>query len=114
MFIQEQIDNLQRRIKNIEQNPRPEFLKSNKLRYEIELENYLHVMDAQKDGKPFAILRGLHVLTQPLGFEIEGYIEWGDRVRDPQRYLDVAVNKFGFPEHTCDRTMTGLGPVSQW
>ncbi|MBM2825529.1 MAG: hypothetical protein HW402_1193, partial [Dehalococcoidales bacterium] len=39
MFIDEQIQNLQRRIKSIEQNPRPEYMKSNKLMYEIQLEN---------------------------------------------------------------------------
>jgi benzoyl-CoA reductase/2-hydroxyglutaryl-CoA dehydratase subunit BcrC/BadD/HgdB len=44
-----------------------------------------------------------------MGFEHEGYIEWGDRVRNPQKYYDLAVSKFGFPDHTCDRTMAALG-----
>ncbi len=109
MFIQEQINNLTRRIKNIEQNPRPEFMHSNKMRYEIELEQMISTMEAWKAGKPFAILGGFEQLTLPLGFEHQGYIEWGDRVRDPQRYMNVAVSKFGFPEHTCDRTMSALG-----
>ncbi|MBI4304065.1 MAG: 2-hydroxyacyl-CoA dehydratase [Chloroflexi bacterium] len=109
MFIQEQIENMQRRLKNIEQNPRPEYLRSNKLRYEIELEHYLRVQDAWKEGKPFAVLEGIEVLTQPMGFELQSYIDWGDRVRDPQRYLNIVVSKFGFPEHACDRTMTSLG-----
>ncbi len=108
-FLDSQIQNLQRRIKNIEENPRPEYLKSTKVRYEIELENYLDVVDAWKNGKPFAILRGFHQLTHPLGFAEQGYIEWGDRVRDPQKYLNIVVSKFGFPEHSCDRTMTALG-----
>lgn len=109
MFIDEQIMNLQRRIKTIEDNPRAEFLKCNKLRYEVELEYFLWVMDAWKEGKPFAILRNMEQLTQPLGFAHETYIGWGDRVRDPQKYLNIAVNRCGFPEHTCDRTMTALG-----
>lgn len=109
MFLEEQIKNLQRRIKNIEQNPRPEFMKSNKLRYEIELDYYVSTMEAWKAGKPFAILEGVEPLTQPLGFHPQGYVEWGDRVGDPQRYLNIAVSRFGFPEHTCDRTMTSLG-----
>ncbi len=54
MFLQEQIEKLQRRLKNIEQNPRPEYLKCNKLRYEIELEFYLSTLEAWKAGKPFA------------------------------------------------------------
>lgn len=109
MFLEEQVQNLRRRIKNIEQNPRPEYLKSNKLKYEIELEQCLHVIDAWKEGRPFACMYGVEALIQPLGFAEQGYVEWGDRVRDPQRYYNLAVNKFGFPEHACDRTMTALG-----
>ncbi|MBI4303613.1 MAG: 2-hydroxyacyl-CoA dehydratase [Chloroflexi bacterium] len=109
MFFQEQIEKLQRRIKNIEDNPRPEYLKSNKLRYELELEDYAAVLEAWKEGKPFAALEGLEQLTSPLGFHRVDYDEWGDRVSEPQRYYDIVVNKFGFPEHACDRTMTRLG-----
>ncbi len=109
MFIEEQIQNLQRRIKNIKQNPRPDYLKSNKLMYELQLEDLLHTLESWKAGKPFAILNMVGLLTEALGFEHEGYIEWGDRVRDPQRYYNLAVSKLGFPEHTCDRTMTALG-----
>ncbi|MBM2825774.1 MAG: Benzoyl-CoA reductase/2-hydroxyglutaryl-CoA dehydratase subunit, BcrC/BadD/HgdB [Dehalococcoidales bacterium] len=107
MFIDEQIQNLQRRIKSIEQNPRPDYLKSNKLMYEIQLEDMLHVNEAWKAGKPFAQMR--EELGRALGFEPHNYIGWGDRVRDPKRYYDLAVSKLGFPEHTCDRTMTALG-----
>ena len=107
MFIDEQIQNLQRRLRNIEQNPRADYLKSNKLMYEVQLENMLHINEAWKEGKPFAVLRG--PLARSMGFEPHGYIGWGDRVRDPQRYYDLAVSKMGFPEHTCDRTMTALG-----
>ncbi len=109
MFIDEQIQNLQRRLKSIEQHPRADYLKSNVVRYELELETYIHVAEAWKAGKPFGVLRGIEPLTYALGFEYEGYIGWGDRVRDPQRYYNLAVSKFGFPEHTCDRTMIALG-----
>jgi len=109
MFLQEQIEKLQRRIRHIEQNPRPEYLRSNKLRYQLELEEYVSIMEAWKDGRPFAVLDGMEQLAIPLGFEIQGYIHWGDRVSDPQRYYNIAVNKFGFPEHVCDRTITALG-----
>ena len=85
MFIREQIQRLQRRIKRIEENPRPEYVKSNKLRYEIELEGYLHIEEAWKAGKPFAILQGVEPLTEPLGFEWQGFVEWGDRATDPLR-----------------------------
>ena len=93
MFIEEQIQNLQRRLKKMEENPRPDLLQCNKLRYEIELENYLHILDAWKDGKPFGVLKMFHQLGPALGLVKQGYIDWGDRVTDPQRYLDIAVNK---------------------
>ncbi len=109
MFLDEQIANLSRRIKNIEANPRPDLMKSNKLRYEIELDSMLHAAEAWKAGKPFAILGGVEILNLPLGFEQQGYVEWGDRARAPERYMNIAVNKFGWSEHTCDRTLAALG-----
>lgn len=109
MFIEEQIQKLQRRVKSIEQNPRPEFMHSNKLRYVIELEQYESTLEAWMEGKPFAILAGAEQLTLPLGFHHQGYFEWGDRVTDPRKYENMAVRKFGFPEHTCDRTLAALG-----
>ncbi len=105
MFIQEQIANARRRIKNIEENPRPEYMKCNKLLYEIELEEWLELEENWKAGKPFAMLSGAGRLTRPLGFEACNLSGWGDRVRDPQKYRNMAVSKFGFPDHTCDRTM---------
>lgn len=109
MFLQEQIANLQRRLRNIETNPLPQYLKCNKLRYEMELERYQHSVDAWKAGKPFAILEGAELMSIPLGFEHQGHISWGDKVTNPRRYYDIAVNKLGFPEHSCDRTLTALG-----
>ncbi|MFC1989957.1 2-hydroxyacyl-CoA dehydratase [Chloroflexota bacterium] len=109
MFLQEQIEKLQRRIKNIEQNPRPDYLKSTKIRYEVELEHYISIVEAWREGKPFAVLAEVNELTRPLGFQGQEYQGWGDRVTDPQRYLDIVANKFEFPEHSCDRTMAALG-----
>ncbi|MBI2957868.1 MAG: 2-hydroxyacyl-CoA dehydratase [Chloroflexi bacterium] len=110
MFLQDQIEKSCRRLKNIEENPRPEFLQSNKIRYELEMEHAMHTLEAWKAGKPFAVFElGAHQLARPLGFEPMGFIAWGDRVKEPQKYLDIAVTRFGFPEHTCDRTMTALG-----
>jgi len=109
VFIDEQVKNLQRRLKNIEDNPRPDLMQSNKLLYEIELEGYLAVQEGWKAGKPFGILGGIEPLTHPMGFEMQGYVEWGDRVRDPMRYYNLAISKIGFPEHSCDRAMTALG-----
>ncbi len=108
-FLEELIQNLRRRIKNIEENPRPGMLRTNKVRYELDLEYYLSVLEAWKNGKPFAVMDGLEQIPRVLGFEFADYDSWGDRVRNPQKYYDLVVNKFGFPEHTCDRTMTALG-----
>lgn len=69
----------------------------------------MHIKEAMKEGKPFAVLLGVEQLAMPLGFENQGYIEWGDRARDPQRYFDIAVTKLGFPDRTCDRVMSSLG-----
>ena len=112
MFVQDQIDNARRRIKNIEENPRPEYMKTNKLRYEIELEEWLELDENWKAGKPFAMLTGVGGagrLTRPLGFEACSLSGWGDRVRNPEKYRDLAVSKFGFPDHTCDRTLPPVG-----
>ncbi|MBI2957487.1 MAG: 2-hydroxyacyl-CoA dehydratase [Chloroflexi bacterium] len=109
MFLDEQVQKLQRRVRNIEQNPRPEFLKCTKLRYQLELERYLHVLEAWKQGKPFAVSDSIDSILQAMGFEAQGYIAWGDRVSNPQKYYDIAINKLGFPDQTCDRTITALG-----
>lgn len=108
MFLQDEIKRLQRRLKSIDEHPRPEYLKSNRLRYEVELENFEAVLEGWRDGKPFALLPNVEQLSSALGFEGLRHT-WGDRVRDPQRYLDLVVKNFGFSEHTCDRTMTALG-----
>jgi len=83
MFLDEQVANLKRRLKNIEERPRAEYLKCNKLRFEAELESYLDVVESAKSGKTFAMLHGLEQLSRSLGFKQTGYIDWGDRVRDP-------------------------------
>jgi hypothetical protein len=114
MFIQEQIDNLKRRIKNIEENPRQQDMKCNKMRYEIELEEFLEIQENWKAGKPFSLLStgpvGAGRLTRPLGFaegcRVSG---WGDRARDPEKYRQMAVGKVAFPDHTCDRTIIPVG-----
>ncbi|MBI4304022.1 MAG: 2-hydroxyacyl-CoA dehydratase [Chloroflexi bacterium] len=108
-FLQEAIQNLQRRIKNIEQNPRPEYMISNKVRYELELEQYVEILEGWKNGKPFAVMEGMEQVVRPMGFILADYDAWGDKVLNPQRYYEYVVNKFSFPEHTCDRTMTTLG-----
>ena len=71
MFLQEQTQRLQRRIKRIEASPRPEMMQSNKIRYEVELERWTSIEEAWKAGKPFAVLGGVDELAQPLGLTVE-------------------------------------------
>ena len=104
-FLEERIQNSKRRINNIEENPDPRYLRSNKMRYELSLKNDIRLMEAWKAGKPFAW--GLGSLGRAMGFYP---VPWtGDSARNPQKYLDIAVRKLGFPEHTCDRTMIQAG-----
>ena len=110
MFIDDQIANLTRRIKNIGDNPDPRYMKCNKLLYEVERDEWQEIKDNWQAGKPFAMLGNAGRLTGPLGFATGlGLSGWGDRATDPWKYLDIAVNKFGFPEHTCDRTIIPVG-----
>lgn len=105
-YFDKEIANLRRRIKNIEDNPDPRYMKSNKLRYELELEHLVDMVDAMKENKPFAEFYEIGQMYSPLGFRHAGV--GGDHVRDPEHYKNIAVNTFGFPEHTCDRTMMAL------
>jgi hypothetical protein len=105
-YFDKEITNLQRRIKNIEERPDPRYMKSNKLRYELELEQLLDMVEAMKENKPFVELYELGQLCSAMGLRRAGV--GGDRVRDPEHYRDIAINNFGFPNHTCDRTIMAL------
>ena len=108
MFVQEQIVKLSKRLKDIEERPNPNYLKCNKLMYEMQLEEWLEVEEDWKTGnKPFS--SGLGALARPLGFHELAFSAMGDRVSNAVKYRELAANKFGFPDKSCDRTMAALG-----
>jgi hypothetical protein len=109
MFLEDRIERLRKRIKRIEENPRPEYLSSNKMLYEMQLDDEVAQLEAWKNDKPFAL--GLELIGEAMGFEQHGGISWADSATNPQKYLDLAVSKFGWPEHTCDRTIVPVGLI---
>ncbi|MBM2824618.1 MAG: 2-hydroxyacyl-CoA dehydratase [Dehalococcoidales bacterium] len=104
-YFEKEIANLKRRIKNIEERPDPRYMKTTKLRYELEVEHLVDMVEAMQDNKPFGEFYEIGQLQSALGFR---HGVGGDRVRDPYHYKNIAVNTFGFPEHTCDRTMMAM------
>jgi benzoyl-CoA reductase/2-hydroxyglutaryl-CoA dehydratase subunit BcrC/BadD/HgdB len=107
-FLNEQIAKLERRIAYIENNPSRTDLKTNKELYELELNGIHELIEAWRADEPFAIMTGLEVIAKSLGFHAWNYIAAGDRVTDPQRYLNAAVQA-GYSDHSCDRTLAALG-----
>jgi len=106
-FLDFQIAKLDRRIKNIAENPDPTKPVSNRLLYEIERENVLEMRAALKEGEAFAFggSTGTTVCVA-LGFHPWLGIAAADRSAGPlaRKYFDI-LREEGMAEHTCDRTI---------
>jgi len=98
---EERIANLQRRIKNITDNPDPTKPAANKVRYELEAKDLIKMLDAWKTGsRPFG------GLGSAMGFESWGGVRYADR-SSPQaakKYFDI-MERQGFNANSCDRTI---------
>jgi benzoyl-CoA reductase/2-hydroxyglutaryl-CoA dehydratase subunit BcrC/BadD/HgdB len=106
-FYEEQIIKLERRIKKIEENPDPTKPKSNKIRYQRELEFAKEQLEGWRQGRPFSDggsgLAG--TLTAAMGFLAVGSVEPAFQTAHPQKYLEQARDK-GLPvDRSCDMTM---------
>lgn len=107
-FFNEQMKKFERRIKAIEESPSGAFLKTNAELYRLELESLQRTLEAWKSGQPFGIMPGMEMFARIMGFYPWNYIAAGDRVTDPTRYLEAALQA-GYSDHSCDRTLTALG-----
>ncbi|MFC1532634.1 2-hydroxyacyl-CoA dehydratase [Thermodesulfobacteriota bacterium] len=106
-FYETYIKKLEGRIKRIEENPDPTKLKSNKLRYEIELELAKEQLEGWRLGKPFSDGGSMTagILTRAMGFIPVGGVTPSFQTMEPQKYLDQARDK-GLPvDQSCDMTM---------
>lgn len=99
-----EIDNFQRRIKRIEENPDPARLKANKTLYEIWLDYRRQQLKAWEEGKPFLYFSAdIPRLFMSMGVEIIHPNRTGDRAYfRAKRYLHLA-RSLGFPKDACDR-----------
>jgi benzoyl-CoA reductase/2-hydroxyglutaryl-CoA dehydratase subunit BcrC/BadD/HgdB len=106
-FYEEYIIKLQNRIKRIEENPDPSKLKSNKIRYELEIETVKEQLEGWRQGRPFSD-GGSHTageLALVMGFVPAGRVGPAFQTMHPQKYLDQA-RAMGLPvDKSCDMTM---------
>jgi benzoyl-CoA reductase/2-hydroxyglutaryl-CoA dehydratase subunit BcrC/BadD/HgdB len=106
-FYEEYIIKLQKRIKRIDEDPDPTKLKSNKLRYEIELEKTQMQLDAWREGRPFSDggSQTAANLALAMGFAPGSSVGPAMQTANPQKYFDRA-RAIGLPvEKSCDMTM---------
>ncbi|MFC1534959.1 2-hydroxyacyl-CoA dehydratase [Thermodesulfobacteriota bacterium] len=98
---------LRQRIKKIEENPDPTKLASNKIRYEIQLEDTQQQLDAWREGRPFSDGGGGFMagpLARAMGFAPMGNVGVAIGATEPQKYLELARER-GLPvDNACDMT----------
>ncbi len=104
------IDRLKKQIKRIEENPDPRRMKSNKMLYELMIENHKAQLQADRDGRPQSSSGpGISALWLSMGI-----VGGGDGSKDATHatYLNEYMNKArerGFPvDNACEMSMTGL------
>jgi benzoyl-CoA reductase/2-hydroxyglutaryl-CoA dehydratase subunit BcrC/BadD/HgdB len=105
-YYEAQIIKLQKRIKRIEQNPDQTKLTSNKLRYQLQLEEAQDQLEAWKSGKPFSDGGGFTAgtLARAMGFTFAGASGTVFAIDDARKYLEMARAR-GLPaESSCDMT----------
>jgi len=106
-FYEEYIIKLQKRIKKIDEDPDPAKLKSNKLRYELEIETTKKQLEAWQQGRPFSDggSATAAILTLAMGFAPMGSVGPAFQTATPQKYLERA-RALGLPvDKSCDMTM---------
>lgn len=105
---EEMIKTFDRRIKRIEENPDPKFLRSTKLLYEVERESCISRLQAWKEGKPFVEGDGLiwGILTA-MGFHHSDPGRLTQRTFQTANLFDIA-REAGFPDDGCDLNIAPL------
>ena len=102
-----EIIRLQKRIEKLDQQPDPTKLKTNRLRYELDLELAKEKLQAWKDGKPFAASGFVEgTLVRSMGFHTAQPDVFA--MKDADKYLELARNK-GLPvDSSCDMSSIPL------
>jgi benzoyl-CoA reductase/2-hydroxyglutaryl-CoA dehydratase subunit BcrC/BadD/HgdB len=105
-YYETEVIKLQKRIKRIEENPDQTKLQSNKLRYELQLEQSMEQLEAWKSGKPFSDGGGFTAgtLARAMGFAFAGSSGAVFGINEANKYIDIARTR-GLPtDNTCDMT----------
>ena len=105
-FYEYNVARLESRIKKIDENPDPTKLRSNRIRYEMDLEQAKEQLRAWREGKPFSEGGGFMagMLVGAMGFAPSSFTEAAYAAPDAMRYLDLARSK-GLPvDNSCDMT----------
>jgi hypothetical protein len=105
-FYEYNIERLQKRIQRIKENPDPTKLRSNLLRYEIELDLAHEQLAAWREGKPFSDGGGFMAgtLVRAMGFTPTGSVGPAYATAEPEKYLEKARAR-GLPvDNSCDMT----------
>src|SRR5574340_1133136 len=95
-------------IKEIKKSPDPILLRSNELLYELEKERLETQIDVWQRGRPS--VEGVFFLSRlfrSMGFEPLSFPRIVDRVSDYTEYKAI-IERLGFPEKCCERTVTQL------
>lgn len=106
-FYESYLIKLQDRMKKLEANPESSRLKSNKLRYEMQIELTKEQINAWKTGKPFSDGGGFMAgsLVRAMGFVPSNSVGSAYQTKEPQKYIEMARAK-GLPvDNACDMTM---------
>ncbi|MBI2957925.1 MAG: 2-hydroxyacyl-CoA dehydratase [Chloroflexi bacterium] len=107
-----EIAKYERRLAKIEQSPRPNMVKSNKIFYQAMLEDNREQLAWWRQGKPFVVVGGsdLSILMRCFGdFRVLNLVRIADRMGTKK--AEAAVEKLramGLPDFVCDRTILFL------
>jgi len=109
-FYEREIAKCERRIKRIESNPDPRYLKSNAEVYQIVLDHMSGELEAWDKGEPFVYNEGVDsLIMQSLGLHEINISPFGDRsVVQAEKYFEHA-RKAGVPDTACCRLQVGVG-----
>ncbi|MFC1533949.1 2-hydroxyacyl-CoA dehydratase [Thermodesulfobacteriota bacterium] len=112
-YIEQEIANLERMIKKIEEHPDPNRLKSNKQGYEIQRDMRMGQIEDWKEGKPVLSIIEFQSLARAMGFSVIDGTALANRrsARHPEDTLASLhdLRSRGFPTNCCDGPLVGLG-----
>jgi hypothetical protein len=100
------IERTESRLKKIDANPDPKRMRSNRMFYELVLDQFLAIREAWRQGKPCGGIGGS--LGRAMGFQGVGYPLLIARFpSEIPKYAQIVRNA-GWPEHICEFITLGL------